>query len=175
MADLLPLLPGLLAFLTPCPFRRKRTDAHTQTIPLPQTLRHELIPSALPQHTARLLRLLLPRVQRWPAAGQMELVSELKGLVFEASVAALFGPRFLGQQGAEDGSSSSSDGDSDGRSGAHSSASQGSPAAGRSRAQRLQDAFFAFEGGFEMAASPLPHLLQPRFLAARRTLVAALR
>ncbi|PRW32663.1 24-hydroxycholesterol 7-alpha-hydroxylase [Chlorella sorokiniana] len=147
-----------------------------------QTLRHELIPAALPQHTARLLRLLLPRVQAWPAAGQMELVSELKGLVFDASVGALFGPRFLGQEAAKHGSSGGGRAGSNAGSGgavadgtSSSGGGGGVQPAANSRARRLQDAFFAFEGGFEMAASPLPHLLQPRFLAARRTLLAALR
>ncbi|KAK9812805.1 hypothetical protein WJX72_004122 [[Myrmecia] bisecta] len=41
--------------------------------------------------------------------------------------------------------------------------------------QRLQDAFFAFEGGFELAASPVPHFLQPGFCRARRTLLDAFR
>lgn len=39
----------------------------------------------------------------------------------------------------------------------------------------LQEAFFEFESGFEMAASPVPHLFQPRFVKSRRTLVTSLR
>lgn len=40
--------------------------------------------------------------------------------------------------------------------------------------QRMQEAFFAFEGCFELAASPVPHAFQPHFRAARRTLLRAL-
>ena len=40
---------------------------------------------------------------------------------------------------------------------------------------RLHALFCDFDGGFEMAASPVPHVLQPRFVAARRRLLAALR
>ena len=39
----------------------------------------------------------------------------------------------------------------------------------------LQQAFFAFEAGFELAASPLPHFLQPGFCRARRALLTAFR
>ena len=39
----------------------------------------------------------------------------------------------------------------------------------------LQKAFFAFEEGFELAASPVPHLLQPSFSKARQTLLQAFR
>lgn len=39
----------------------------------------------------------------------------------------------------------------------------------------LQAAFFDFEEAFELAASPLPHLLQPKFCRARRTLLGAFR
>ena len=39
----------------------------------------------------------------------------------------------------------------------------------------LRPAFAAFEAGFELAASPLPHALQPCFRAARRALLKALR
>lgn len=42
-------------------------------------------------------------------------------------------------------------------------------------ARALRPAFAAFEAGFELAASPLPHALQPRFRAARRALLEALR
>ena len=45
----------------------------------------------------------------------------------------------------------------------------------RHGAAALQAAFFAFEAGFELAASPLPHFLQPGFCAARRTLLRAFR
>lgn len=133
-------------------------------VPL-QALRHLLVPATLPQHTARLLRLLLARLQRWPAPGQLELVGELRSLVFEASVGALFGERFLWGDGPE-GSASGSNGSSD---------AGPASAAAAAAAARLQQAFFAFEEGFELAASPVPHLFQPAFLAARRRLVAALR
>ncbi|KAG2423055.1 hypothetical protein HXX76_015571 [Chlamydomonas incerta] len=39
---------------------------------------------------------------------------------------------------------------------------------------RLARDFFAFEDGFELAASPVPHAFQPEFTAARRRLLAAL-
>lgn len=39
----------------------------------------------------------------------------------------------------------------------------------------LRAAFFDFEEAFELAASPLPHLLQPKFCRARRTLLTAFR
>jgi len=39
----------------------------------------------------------------------------------------------------------------------------------------LRPAFAAFEAGFELAASPLPHALQHGFCAARRRLLTALR
>jgi hypothetical protein len=45
----------------------------------------------------------------------------------------------------------------------------------RHGAAALQDAFFAFEAGFELAASPLPQALQRRFCAARRALLRAFR
>lgn len=40
---------------------------------------------------------------------------------------------------------------------------------------RLQQAFFEFEAGFELAASPVPHVLQCTFCAARRDLLACCR
>lgn len=138
-----------------------------------QTLRHLLVPARLPQHMACLLRLLLDRLQRWPASGQLELAAEVKALVFEASVGALFGERFLEVGGAECSTHRSSGGSSprlrrdDGNC--------PDSAAAAARARRLQADFFAFEEGFELAASPVPHILQPRFLGARRRLVAALR
>ena len=39
----------------------------------------------------------------------------------------------------------------------------------------LRDAFCKFESGFELAASPLPHLLQRSFCAARSHLLSAFR
>ena len=42
-------------------------------------------------------------------------------------------------------------------------------------AAKLQTAFFAFEEGFELAASPAPHVLQPTFCRARKTLLEALK
>lgn len=39
----------------------------------------------------------------------------------------------------------------------------------------LRAAFFDFEEAFELAASPLPHALQPRFCGARHTLLGAFR
>lgn len=39
----------------------------------------------------------------------------------------------------------------------------------------LQDTFWRFEQGFEMAASPLPHVLQPTFRHARASLLEAFR
>lgn len=39
----------------------------------------------------------------------------------------------------------------------------------------LQQAFFAFEAGFELAASPVPHLVQRSFSKARRQLLQAFR
>ena len=41
--------------------------------------------------------------------------------------------------------------------------------------KRLQTAFFAFEEGFELAASPVPHFLQPTFSQGRRALLEAFR
>ena len=40
---------------------------------------------------------------------------------------------------------------------------------------QLQKAFFAFEEGFELAASPVPHFFQPSFCHARKTLLEAFR
>ena len=40
---------------------------------------------------------------------------------------------------------------------------------------RLQQAFFSFESGFELAASPVPHALQRTFCAARSCLLASFR
>ncbi|KAA6426780.1 MAG: cytochrome P450, partial [Trebouxia sp. A1-2] len=40
---------------------------------------------------------------------------------------------------------------------------------------QLQKAFFAFEKGFELAASPVPHFFQPSFCKARQTLLQAFR
>jgi cytochrome P450 len=42
-------------------------------------------------------------------------------------------------------------------------------------ARRLADVFQTFDRGFELAASPVPHLFQPAFCAARSALLAALR
>ncbi|EFN50765.1 hypothetical protein CHLNCDRAFT_142513 [Chlorella variabilis] len=168
---------------------------------MPPALRHELVPSSLPQHTARLLRLLLAHLRSWPAAGQLDLVAELKALVFQASVALLFGPRFLlggepdarqqqqqQQQEEEQRQEQEEEWERQQQArvqqeGGDGAAQAGSPCGGgrlgspdpQSRAQRLQQTFFVFEAGFELAASPVPHLLQPRFLAARRRLLAALR
>ncbi|KAL4421354.1 hypothetical protein ABPG75_010645 [Micractinium tetrahymenae] len=143
-----------------------------------QTLRHLLVPVMLPEHTARLLRLLLARLQRWPASGQLELVGEIKTLVFEASVGALFGERFLrglAPDGSSSGGGSSGSGTAATNGGSSGGGGAASAEAAAARARRLQEDFFAFEEGFELAASPVPHLLQPRFLAACRRLVAALR
>ena len=41
--------------------------------------------------------------------------------------------------------------------------------------EHLQKAFFAFEEGFELAASPVPHFLQPPFCKGRRALLEAFR
>ena len=41
--------------------------------------------------------------------------------------------------------------------------------------ERLQKAFFAFEEGFELAASPVPHFLQPSFCKGRQALLEAFR
>ena len=51
----------------------------------------------------------------------------------------------------------------------------GEPFCDRHGPARLQQALFAFEAGFELAASPVPHCLQPGFCRARRTLLAAFR
>ncbi len=40
---------------------------------------------------------------------------------------------------------------------------------------RLQQAFFSFESGFELAASPVPHALQGTFCAARSHLLTSFR
>lgn len=40
---------------------------------------------------------------------------------------------------------------------------------------RLQQAFFSFESGFELAASPVPHVLQRAFCAARSYLLTSFR
>ena len=47
--------------------------------------------------------------------------------------------------------------------------------AGQEDMARLQQAFFDFEAGFELAASPVPHVLQFNFCAARRYLLACFR
>lgn len=39
----------------------------------------------------------------------------------------------------------------------------------------LQQAFFAFEAGFELAASPVPHWLQRKFCRAKQDLLEAFR
>ena len=41
--------------------------------------------------------------------------------------------------------------------------------------EQLQKAFFAFAEGFELAASHLPHFLQPSFCQGRRALLEAFR
>lgn len=156
------------------------TAAHTQTVassPAPQALRHQLVPSALPRHSGRLLELLLVRLRRWPRdSGQLELWAEAKGLLFEASVGALFGTTFLGQNAqAGDAGATAAAAAAEASAPCPGGGGGGAVPACSAQAQRLQDAFFAFEAGFELAASPVPHLLQPRFLAARRTLLRALR
>lgn len=45
----------------------------------------------------------------------------------------------------------------------------------RAGGRALRPMFAAFEAAFELAASPLPHALQPRFRAARHALLEALR
>ena len=47
--------------------------------------------------------------------------------------------------------------------------------AGQEDMAQLQQAFFDFEAGFELAASPVPHVLQCNFTAARRYLLACFR
>ncbi len=42
-------------------------------------------------------------------------------------------------------------------------------------ADSLADAYFAFDGGFELAASPVPQWVQPRWCWARHTLLQAFR
>ncbi|KAL4855710.1 25-hydroxycholesterol 7-alpha-hydroxylase [Chlorella vulgaris] len=149
----------------------------------PAALRHKLVPSELPRHTARLAGLLLMQLDAWPATGQPDLWELVKRLVFQSSVALLFGPAFLqsnaacqhtqeGQPGASPGAAAVSlQTDPVSPSGCSSTPSSSS---GR-RAEQLQRDFFVFEAGFELAASPVPHILQPGFLAARRRLLAALR
>jgi hypothetical protein len=141
------------------------------------------VPSELPRHTARLAGLLLVQLDAWPATGQLDLWEQVKRLVFQSSVALLFGPAFLqsnaackhtqeGQPGASPGAAAASlQTNPASPSGCSSTPSSSS---GR-RAEQLQRDFFAFEAGFELAASPVPHILQPGFLAARRRLLAALR
>lgn len=116
----------------------------------------------MPRHNASLLRLLLAQLADWEPSGQLELSGTVQRLVFHSSVALLFGPRFLGLP--------------DGAAQPEQAAGGGhGKSKGTQRADRLRQDFFAFEAGFELAASPVPHLLQPRFLAARRRLLAALR
>jgi cytochrome P450 len=50
----------------------------------------------------------------------------------------------------------------------------GEPFFARHGADRLLSLFLDFEGAFERAASPVPHLLLPRFVKARSALLAAL-
>jgi hypothetical protein len=128
------------------------------------------VPAALPRHNASLLRLLLAQLAAWAPAGQLELSGALQRLVFHSSVALLFGPRFLGPPDELAQPKPAADGGGE-VSGGGSSSNGG----GMRRADRLRQAFFAFEAGFELAASPVPHALQPSFLAARRRLLAALR
>lgn len=51
----------------------------------------------------------------------------------------------------------------------------GAPFVARHGIEMLQSNFFEFEAGFELAASPVPHILQPRFVRSRAALVAAFR
>lgn len=51
----------------------------------------------------------------------------------------------------------------------------GARCCGRHRVDQLQRAFFRVEAGFELAASPLPHLLQRGFLSCREKLLSAFR
>ena len=147
-----------------------------------QSLRHALVPSALDGLGARLLQLLLGLLASWPQAGQLDLVATLKTLVFEASVALLFGPHLLecserAQSGRQHGSCGSSRGFSSATGpsvAAYTAGGVTGPAAGVGRVSALQRDFELFNEGFELAASPLPAFLQPRFLAARRRLLAAL-
>ena len=144
-------------------------------LPLLQTLRHALVPASLPPHAATALRLLLARLRSWPSAGQLELGGALKGLVFSASVGSLFGERFLqrclGEKGNRPASGSAGAGEQPGSVGAGAGASAAAAAA----LCPLAATFFEFEEGFELSASPVPHIFQPRFLRARRRLLAALR
>ena len=140
-----------------------------------QALREQLVPSALGPHCARLLALALARLRRWPAGGQVELAGEVRGLVFEASVAALFGPLFLGLPADEPAAAAATEQQQQQQRRRPEEAWRGTAPACSARAAALERDFFAFEAGFELAASPVPHALQPRFLAARRRLLAALR
>ena len=196
-----PTGPCAHPLLRACPTHRCACRIPALPCVSPQTLRNQLVPAELPRQTSRLLHLLLAQLRRWPDSGQLELGAALKTLVFQASVGALFGTQFLGgdsqreegqqewhggqgqgqqewQEGegqGRNGQQPAAGGDASGRCGSGSSNSDGRAASVALRAQRIQDDFFAFEAAFEMAASPLPHLFQPRFLAARRRLLAALR
>lgn len=50
----------------------------------------------------------------------------------------------------------------------------GAPFFARHGLQRVQRAFLDFEGAFEVAASPIPHLLLPKFRASRTALLKML-
>ncbi|CAL8466371.1 g5907 [Coccomyxa elongata] len=105
------------------------------------TLRGLLAPSGLDrrlQDVAAAMQLHLHA--RW-ADGEVSLMEVVQDMVFEPTVATLFGARFCG----------------------------------RHKLTALRDAFFKFESGFELAASPLPHLLQRSFCAARSHLLSAFR
>lgn len=74
-------------------------------------------------------------------AGEADLMSCIKKILFPAALESIFGAAFLRHHGSE----------------------------------RLQKAFFAFEEGFELAASPVPHFLQPSFCKGRQALLEAFR
>ncbi|KAJ9527737.1 hypothetical protein QJQ45_000431 [Haematococcus lacustris] len=84
-------------------------------------------------------------------AALVELYSAVRRLVFLASVEVLFGAPFMDSL-AWDSSGGLAEG----------------PLA-------LEAAFFSFEAGFELAASPVPHMFQPGFIQARSQLLAWLR
>ncbi|KAL6747863.1 cytochrome P450 [Haematococcus lacustris] len=128
---------------------------------------------------------------------QVELYSAVRRLVFLASVEVLFGAPFMDSlwgrgpgrgaaatpypSGSAGGgvSGSSSRGEGGGRrvrplplEKARAWDSSGGLAEGP---LALEAAFFSFEAGFELAASPVPHMFQPGFVQARSQLLAWLR
>ncbi|KXZ53780.1 hypothetical protein GPECTOR_6g698 [Gonium pectorale] len=166
-------------------------------------LRHLLVPSALSAHMQLLGTRALQLLPCYVHHTQVDLYSLCRGLVFHCGVEVMFGRTFVdglgelmhlsdgGQRRASNGGDSGlEEGQGEGpEEGDFADADAGvwdralgaapgghaqCPSRPPEGVERLARTFYAFEEGFELAASPVPHAFQPEFVRSRAQLLRLL-